>query len=145
MHALYEAKNGMSFHYVSCWEFLRQQPKWDDYVSDQTSKQGRKGKKTRPVGSKKTKQQEEEDALIDKVLKKAGTNRSNNNSNVIDVTGDNSGSGNSGRTRNKTDVLGDLSGSLKQFVEMGSQFMMGAMMGISPENTIIICIRRTET
>ena len=135
MHALYEAKNGTSFHYVSCWEFLRQQPKWDEYVSDQTSKQGRKDKKTRPVGSKKTKQQEEEDALIDKVLKKAGTNQTNENSNVIDITGDNSGNGNSSRTRNKTDVLGDLSGSLKQFVEMGSQFMMGAMMGISPENT----------
>lgn len=135
MHLLFETKHGTSFDYVSCWMFLRHQPKWGEYVEEQTSNQAKKkDKMKRPVGSKKTKKQEEEDALIDKVLKKAGANNSDDNSNVVDMTGDNSVNGN-GSAQKKADVFSDLSGSLKQFVEMGSQFMMSAMMGISSENT----------
>ena len=101
-----------------------------------------KKKKKCPTGMKKFKEKQKEKELIDTVMERARIGITSANPIVLD--GVNDGNDSMGAADNPTgSLLGSKSKDqhfakvmdcLKQIVAMGSQFMLGAMMGITPEN-----------
>ena len=142
MQTLYANKFGNMFDFIECWEFLSQEPKWADWVQKKEM-EAKKEKKKCPTGTKKFKEKQKEKELIDTVMERAGIGITS--ANPIFLDGINDGNGGMGAADNPTGSLlgsksedqhfAEVMDCLKQIVTMGSQFMLGAMMGITPENT----------
>jgi hypothetical protein len=114
MHEFFHTKEGKPFDFCECWEWLKSQPKFSQ------SKHLFTGKRVipRPTGNKKAKQDEKEDKVIEKVLKKIGTDGMNPGK-------CNDGGGNG---------LQSIASTLKDFIKMGETFMVGQMMGMDKDD-----------
>lgn len=109
MHEIFHTKEGRTFEFCDCWEFLKVQPK---FALQKAEVNNSKRNITRPQGNKKTKEDEKEEKVIDKVLKKIGADGTN-------AVGMGSSNG-----------LDSIAGTLKDFIKIGETFMLGQLMGM---------------
>lgn len=123
---LYKAKYGKSFDYTDCWQLLRLEPKWGDWVtkSEKSTTSSSQKKARRPKGSKSYMEELKEKELIRKTLNEAGISKDN----PIDLDGS-SVTGTGG----KDVALASVAGSLQQFAAMGMQYLTSSMMGLNQE------------
>ena len=113
MLKIFHTKEGKTFEFCKCWEWLKVQPK---FALQKAEVNKLNHNITHPQGNKKTKEDEKEEKVIDKVLNKIGANGSN-------PIGMGSRNG-----------LDSIAGTLKDFIKIGETFMLGQLMGMEKDD-----------
>lgn len=125
MLAAYKVKHGEDFQYFHCYDILSVHPKWWQEYIEEEEKKNEKKKSSRPRGTKKMKEKEKEEALMNECLKKAGLSSAN----AIDVDGD-AGDRGGNESSTKQETFAAATAALKQITSI-FPVMMGSMMGAS--------------